>query len=164
MLLQNVLRATTACTFSTSQFPNVVRECCALTLFTSKCASRHNGVQFFISHLASPAALASLPFDPPEPQNTGKTQCFAIFLPFRAPASSLFSLSPSLIFSLLTFSTSEFLPGCAISISPYWRKFSFQTSFDYSEQQRPSWLLHSRRPCQRWPLLHTALLPYMRWI
>ena len=46
-LLRNVLRATTACTFSTSQLPKVVREWCVLTLLTSKCASRHNGVHFF---------------------------------------------------------------------------------------------------------------------
>ena len=45
-------RATTACTFSTSQLPKVVREWCVLYIFTSKCASRHIGVQFFISHLA----------------------------------------------------------------------------------------------------------------
>ena len=51
--LQNVLRATTACTFSTSQLPKVVRSWCALYILTSKCASRHNGVQLFISHLAS---------------------------------------------------------------------------------------------------------------
>ena len=51
--LQNVLRATTACTFSTSQLPKVVRSWCALYILTCKCASRHNGVQFFISHLAS---------------------------------------------------------------------------------------------------------------
>ena len=50
--LRNVLRATTACTFSTSQLPKVVRTWCALYILTSKCASRHNGVQFFISHLA----------------------------------------------------------------------------------------------------------------
>ena len=42
----NVLRATTACTFSTSQLPKVVREWCALYILTSKCASRHNGVHF----------------------------------------------------------------------------------------------------------------------
>ena len=46
-LLRHVLRATTACTFSTSQLPKVVREWCVLTLLTSKCASRHNGVHFF---------------------------------------------------------------------------------------------------------------------
>ena len=51
--LGNVLRATTACTFSTSQLPKVVRQWCVLYIWTSKCASRHNGVQFFISHLAS---------------------------------------------------------------------------------------------------------------
>ena len=45
--LQNVLRATTACTFSTSQLPKVVRHWCVLYILTSKCASRHNGVHFF---------------------------------------------------------------------------------------------------------------------
>ena len=48
-----MLRATTACTFSTSQLPKVVRTWCVLHILTSKCASRHNGVQFFIAHLAS---------------------------------------------------------------------------------------------------------------
>ena len=51
--LGNVLRATTACTFSTSQLPKVVREWCVLYISNWKSASRHNGVQFFISHLAS---------------------------------------------------------------------------------------------------------------
>ena len=51
--LGNVLRATTACTFSTSQLPKVVRTWCVLYILTSKCASRHNGAQFFITHLAS---------------------------------------------------------------------------------------------------------------
>ena len=39
-LLRNVLRATTACTFSTSERPKVVRTWCVLYIFTSKCASR----------------------------------------------------------------------------------------------------------------------------
>ena len=39
-----MLRATTACTFSTSQLPKVVRTWCVLYILTSKCASRHNGV------------------------------------------------------------------------------------------------------------------------
>ena len=51
--LRNVLRATTACTFSTSQLPKVLRDPGVWYLFIWKCASRHNGVQFFISHLAS---------------------------------------------------------------------------------------------------------------
>ena len=45
--LRNVLRATTACTFPTSQLPKVVRTWCVLYILTSKCASRHNGVHFF---------------------------------------------------------------------------------------------------------------------
>ena len=45
--LLNVLRATTACTFSTSQVPKVVRTWCVLCILTWKCASRHNGVHFF---------------------------------------------------------------------------------------------------------------------
>ena len=116
------------------QNPKVVRDRCVLPLFTSKCASRHNGVYFFnistsnsrptltcfdtfyfkmcfapqrralFRHLnfekcsgpevcpnvlrattacnfssfiwpagSAPASLASLLFDPPEPQNIGKT-------------------------------------------------------------------------------------------
>ena len=51
--LPNVLRATTACTFSTSQLPKVVRSSSVLSILTWKCASRHNGVHFFMSHLAS---------------------------------------------------------------------------------------------------------------
>ena len=123
-----MLRATTACTFSTSQLPKAVRTPSVLYILTWKCASRHNGVQLF-RHLncqkwsetpsvlyiltwkcafapqrratcssliwpagSAPAALASLLFDPPEPQIIGKTQCFATFLPFLASASSFFLL------------------------------------------------------------------------
>ena len=42
-----MLRATTACTFSTLQLPKVVRSWCVLYILTWKCASRHNGVHFF---------------------------------------------------------------------------------------------------------------------
>ena len=45
--LRNVLRATTACTFSRSELPKVLRPWCVLYILTSKCASRHNGVHFF---------------------------------------------------------------------------------------------------------------------
>ena len=45
--LGNVLHATTACTFSTSQLPKVVRTPSVLYILTWKCASRHNGVHFF---------------------------------------------------------------------------------------------------------------------
>ena len=49
--LGNVLCATTACTFSTSQLQKVLTTWCVLCILTWKCASRHNSVQLFISHL-----------------------------------------------------------------------------------------------------------------
>ena len=175
--LRNVLRATTACFFSTSQLPKVVRTWCALYMLISKCASRHNGVHFFdiatsksgpelrcfvhvdldmcfapqrralfrhlnfqkwsehgvlctfwLGHVlratmvckfsslvwpdgSAPAALASLLFEPPEPQIIGKTQCFATFLPFRASASSFFWL---FLFSDLLSSNLSLLSASAL--------------------------------------------------
>ena len=169
--LGNVLRATTAYAFSTSQLPKMVQNRHFFTLLTWKRASCHNGVHFFdvstsksgpnlvcfvhfdlemcfapqrralFRHLnfqkwsktvtflhfwlgnvlrattactfssliwpagSAPAALARLLFDPPEPQIIGKTQWIATFLPFHAPASAFFWLSPSLSFSLLNFSS-----------------------------------------------------------
>ena len=62
--LGNVLRATTACTFSTSQLPKVVREWCVLYILTWKCASRHNGVHFFdISTSKSGPRMCFVHFD-----------------------------------------------------------------------------------------------------
>ena len=75
--LRNVLRATTACNFLSLIWPAG----------------------------SAPAALASLLFDPPEPQIIEKNMCFATFLPFRTPGSSFFwdflfldLLSSSLLF------------------------------------------------------------------
>ena len=144
--LQNILRATTACTFSTSQLPKVVRTPGVLYILTWKCASRHNGVHFFdignfqkwsdngvfctfwlrnvlrattacnFSSLiwpagSAPAALASLLFEPSEPQIIGKTQCFATSLPFRASASSFFWL---FLFSDLLSSNLSLLSASAL--------------------------------------------------
>ena len=181
--LGNVLRATTACTFSTSQLPKVVRTWCVLYILTSKCASRHNGVHFFsIStsksgprmvcfvhfdfkmcfapqrralfrhrnfqkwsgpgvfctfwlqnvlrattackfssliwpHGSAPAALASLLFDPPEPQIIGKNTVFRDFPTFsRICIFFLLTLS-LLIFSLLIFLFSLPLPCSAFHLS-----------------------------------------------
>ena len=82
---------------------------CALCILTWKCSSCHNGVQFFISHLARwlrTRYFSEPTFDPPEPQIIGKTRCFATFLPFRPPGSSFFwdfiffdLLSSSLLFA-----------------------------------------------------------------
>ena len=54
----NVLLATAACNFSTSQLQKVVRECCVLQILTSKCVSRYSGVQFF--HIATSKSGPSL--------------------------------------------------------------------------------------------------------
>ena len=43
----NVLLASAACNFSTSQLQKVVRECQCFSILTCKCASRYSGVQFF---------------------------------------------------------------------------------------------------------------------
>ena len=45
--LQNVLFATAACNCSTSQLQKVLRNWRVLYIFTSKCAFRYSGVQFF---------------------------------------------------------------------------------------------------------------------
>ena len=72
--LANVLRATTACNFSFLIWPDG----------------------------SAPAALASLLFDPPEPQIIGKTRLSDLFAHLHLLSSDSFS---SLIFSLLLFSS-----------------------------------------------------------
>ena len=180
-----MFRATTACTFSSSQLPKLLRTPQFLTHFTSKCASRHNGVHFFnistsksgpilrcfvpfhfeigfapqrralFQHLnfqkcpeprvfntfyfqrratgnvlgattacnfsslispdvSAPAALASLLFNPLEPQNHEKT----VFRDFP-------TVSRTCIFFFLIFSLLTLLPGDCFFISPYCRKFDF---------------------------------------
>ena len=51
--LPNVLFATAACNFSTSEFQKVLRGPQFFNILTSKCAFRHSGVQFLISPLSS---------------------------------------------------------------------------------------------------------------
>ena len=48
----NVLFATAACNFSTSELPKVLSEWGVLYIFTSKCLFRHSGVHFFDSKSA----------------------------------------------------------------------------------------------------------------
>ena len=89
--LGNVLRATTACNFSSLLWPAG----------------------------SAPAALASLLFDPPEPQIIEKAQWIATFLPFRASPSSFF-----LLFLFYSFSSLCLCPAL-LFICPYCRKFDF---------------------------------------
>ena len=126
--LGHVLRAKTACTFSTSQLPKVVRSWCALYILTWKCASRHNGVQFFISHLAS--WLRTRRFSEPTFRPSGATNHWKkhsvsrlsyLFAHLHLLSSDSFS---SLIFSLLLFSSRWLFPSL-LFICPYCRKFDF---------------------------------------
>ena len=88
-----MLRATTACNFSSLISPDV----------------------------SAPSALASLLFNPPEPQKPRKNTVFSDFPTF----------SRTCIFFLLIFSLLTLLPADCFFISPYCREFDFQTSFAY---------------------------------
>ena len=118
--LQNVLRATTACTFSTSQLPKVVREWCVLYIFTWKCASRHNGVQFFISHLASwlrTRRFSEPTFRPSGAPNHWKNTVFRDFPTFSHICIFFLLTLSLLIFFLLIFLFSLPLPCSAFHLS-----------------------------------------------
>ena len=107
--LGNVLRATAACTFSASQRPKVLWTGQFLTLLTWKCVSRHSGVQFFISHLASwlrTRRFSEPTFRPSGATNHWKNTVFRDFPTYSRTwiffllALSLFELlSSSLLFS-----------------------------------------------------------------
>ena len=104
--------------FSTSQLPTVLRNWGFLTW---KCASRHNGVQFFIRF--SQSIFSTL-------QNHKTLEKHSVcytFLPFRAPTSSYFwlFLFSDLLSSSLLFSD---LPSLLFHLSiwnPYCPKFDF---------------------------------------
>ena len=119
--LGNVLRATTACTFSTSQLPKVVRTPGVLDILTWKCASRHNGVQFCIAPVAS--WLRTRRFSEPTFRPSGATNHWknTVFRDFPKTFSRICSVCPLtlslLIFSLLIFLFSVPLPCSAFHLS-----------------------------------------------
>ena len=104
--LGNVLRTTTAWTFSTSQLPKVVRSWGVLYIFTWKCASRHNGVHFFISHLAS--WVRTRRFSEPTFRPSGATNHWKNTVNRDFPTFLRICIFFLLIFSLLTLLTSAF--------------------------------------------------------
>ena len=125
--LRNVLRATTACTFSTSQLPKVVRTWCVLYILTCKRASRHNGVQFFISHLASwlrTRRFSEPTFRPSGASNHWKNTMFRDF-PTFSRTWIFFLLRLSLFWSSFFFSSLLWLFPSLLFICPYCRKFDF---------------------------------------
>ena len=94
--LGNVLRATTACSFSS----------------------------LFWRHGSAPAALASLLFDPPEPQIIGKNTVFCDF-PTFSRTWIFFLLRLSLFWSSFFFSSLLWLFSPLFFICLYCRKFDF---------------------------------------
>ena len=115
--LRNVLRATTACTFSTSQLPKVVRQWCVLYILTWTCASRHNGVQFFISHLAS--WLCTRRFSEPTFRPSGATNHWKNTVNRDFPTFSRISIFFLLTLSLLLFSLLIFLFSLPLPCSAF---------------------------------------------
>ena len=101
-----MLRATTACTFSTSQLPKVVRSSSVLSILTWKCASRHNGVHFSMSHLAS--WLRTRRFSEPTFRPSGATNHSKNTVNRDFPTFSRICIFFLLILSLLTLLTSAF--------------------------------------------------------
>ena len=96
-LLGDALRATMPCTFWISQLPKMLRHWSVLRIFT-----------LIWPDGSAPAALASLLFEPPEPQNTGKNTVLRDFS-FRAPWACFYWLFLFWLFLLaLTLLTSAF--------------------------------------------------------
>ena len=102
------------------QLPKVVRDRQFLTLLTSKCASRHNGVQFFISPVASwlrTRRFSEPTFRPSGATNHWKNTVFRDFPTFsRICIFCLLTLS-LLLFFLLIFLFSMPLPCSAFHLS-----------------------------------------------
>ena len=145
---RHVLRATTACTFSTSQLPKVVRTWCALYILTSKCASRHNistsksgptlrcfvhfdfemwfALQrraiFHLSWLRT-RRFSEPTFRPSGATNHWKNTVFRDF-PTFSRICIFFLLTFSLLWSSLFFSSLWLFPSLLL-ICPYCRKFDF---------------------------------------
>ena len=122
--LGNVLRATAARTFSTSQILKVLRGWGVLYILTWKCASRHNGVQLFIPHLARwlrTRRFSEPTFPPSRATNHWKNTVFRDF-PTFSRTWIFFLLRLSLLWSF--FSLLWLFPSLRF-ICPYCRKFDF---------------------------------------
>ena len=129
----NVLRATTACTFSTPQLPKVVRACGALYILTWKCVLRATTACNFLSLIWRRwlrTRRSSAPtFRPSGATNHWKNTVSRLSYLFAhlhllscdSLSSLIFSL---LLFSLLLFSSLWLFPSL-LFICPYCRKFDF---------------------------------------
>ena len=95
---------------STSKCVPMLR--CFVRFDLELCFAPQRGAAFHLSFdqmAPHPPALASLLFDPPEPQITGQTQWGATFLPFRAHLLSSDFFSSLIFFLFLLFSDASHL-------------------------------------------------------
>ena len=150
--LANVLRAATACTFSTSQLLNVLRSWGVLYILTWKCASRHNGVQLVISHLTT--WLRTRRFSKPT------------FWPLSSPLLSSPLLFSSLLFSSLTRPTSAFHVSILSEVwllnflRRYWSLFYHFFRLRNHNRRRTT-----RTASSRWPSVSSSTAsPSPRWM
>ena len=146
-----MLRATTPCTFSSSQLPKLLRTPQFLTHFTSKCASRHATTPCTFSTSQLPKVVRSSSvlylFTSKSASRHNGVQLFISHLPrclrtrrFSEPTfqpsgatkprkNTVFpdfpTFSRTCIFFLLIFSLLTLLPADCFFISPYCRKFDF---------------------------------------
>ena len=122
--LPNVLFATAACNFSTSELPNVVRDCGVLRILTCECAFRHSGVQFLMSPLST--YLRTRRFNRPtfgltRHTNLWKNTAFRDFS--NIWRGRIFFL---LTFGLLLLLSTDLTTLLLLFNSPYCRKFLFK--------------------------------------
>ena len=122
--LANVLFATVACNFSTSELPKVVQTCGVLYIFTSKCAFRHSGLQFLMSPLST--YLRTRRFNRPTFGLTRHTNLWK-----NTAFRDFSNIWRGCIFFLLTFWLLHLLSTDLTTLlllfnSPYCRKFLFK--------------------------------------
>ena len=150
--LANVLLATAACNFSTSQIQKVVWDRQFFSILTSKCASRYSGVQFFLCPLQSylrTRRFSEVTFRPSRHTKHWKTQHFATSLTFRACWSSFFP-------HLLIFFLAALL--FQLSILSEVRLLNFLRSLNIVRKVMTSWphltpLDHGKNLCTGYPSL-----------
>ena len=124
--LGNVLRATTACTFSTSQLPKVVRTLCVLCILEMCFAPQRRAIFHLSSGQMAPhpplqrAYVSTLRSHKSLEKHSGSRLSY-LFAHLHLLSFDSFS---SLIFSLLLFSSLWLFPSL-LFICPYCRKFDF---------------------------------------
>ena len=120
--LVNVLLATAACNFLTSELQKVLRSWPVVHILTWKCASRHSGVQFLISPLTT--WLRTRSFSEPTFRLTRHTNHWK-----NTAFRDFSNIWRRCIFFLLTFAllhllSSDFTASHLLFNSPYCRKFT----------------------------------------